>query len=156
MLIAHTPSTVLQNKDKYIFVQARSSFHKSVCVPCLHSKGHAEGRSSQQQPPLQAAPALNLLPAATLGSNTGALPARLPALRPSNRSHSATAALNLLPLVRTASSDDSSTDTSLTGLDCCCMCDCENMTTSVRDEKIALVFETVFEEQASDEGEVAT
>ena len=34
------------------------------------------------------------------------------------------------------------------------MCDCENMTTSVRDEKIALVFETVFEEQASDEGEV--
>ena len=41
-------------------------------------------------------------------------------------------------------------------LDGCCMCDCENMTTSVRDEKIALVFETVFEEQASDEGEVAT
>ena len=34
------------------------------------------------------------------------------------------------------------------------MCDCENMTTSVRDEKIALVFETVFEEQAGDEGEV--
>ena len=34
------------------------------------------------------------------------------------------------------------------------MCDCENMTTSVRDEKIALVFETVFEEQTSDEGEV--
>merc|ERR1712051_538745 len=51
-------------------------------------------------------------------------------------------------------SDDSSTDTSLAGLDCCCMCDCENMTTSVRDEKIALVFETVFEEQASDDGEV--
>ena len=36
------------------------------------------------------------------------------------------------------------------------MCDCENMTTSVRDEKIALVFETVFEEQASDEGEVVS
>ena len=36
------------------------------------------------------------------------------------------------------------------------MCDCENMTTSVRDEKIALVFETVFDEQTSDEGEVAT
>ena len=36
------------------------------------------------------------------------------------------------------------------------MCDCENMTTSVRDEKIALVFETVFEEQASDEGEVTS
>ena len=34
------------------------------------------------------------------------------------------------------------------------MCDCENMTTSVRDEKIALVFETVFEEHAGDEGEV--
>ena len=34
------------------------------------------------------------------------------------------------------------------------MCDCENMTTSVRDEKIALVFETAFEEQASEEGEV--
>lgn len=34
------------------------------------------------------------------------------------------------------------------------MCDCENMTTSVRDEKIALVFETVFEEQTSEEGEV--
>ena len=30
------------------------------------------------------------------------------------------------------------------------------MTTSVRDEKIALVFETVFEEQASDEGEVVS
>ena len=54
-------------------------------------------------------------------------------------------------LVPTASSDD----VSLTGLDCCCMCDCENMTTSVRDEKIALVFETVFEEHAS-EGEVTT
>ena len=55
-------------------------------------------------------------------------------------------------LVPTASSDD----VSLTGLDCCCMCDCESMTTSVRDEKIALVFETVFEEQASEEGEVTT
>ena len=45
----------------------------------FHTKGHAEGRSSQQQPPLQAASALNLLPAVTLGSNTAALPARLPA-----------------------------------------------------------------------------
>ena len=34
------------------------------------------------------------------------------------------------------------------------MCDCENMTAAVRDEKIALVFESVFEEHANDEGEV--
>lgn len=34
------------------------------------------------------------------------------------------------------------------------MCDCENMTGAVRDDKIALVFETVFQDRADEDGEV--
>ena len=116
------------------------------------------GRATSKQPPLQAVPALNLLPAVTLGSNTAAVPPRLPVYHSLHRSRSATAALNALPLP--SQQPPAVTTARLTiqsePLDCCCMCDCENMTTSVRDEKIALVFETVFEEQASDEGEVAS
>ena len=116
------------------------------------------GRATSKQPPLQAVPALNLLPAVTLGSNTAAVPPRLPVYHSLHRSRSATAALNALPLP--SQQPPAVTTARLTiqsePLDCCCMCDCENMTTSVRDEKIALVFETVFEEQTSEEGEVAT
>ena len=63
-----------------------------------------------QPPPLQAALPLNLLPAATLGSSAAAAPSRLQLSPQLRRSHSARTALNVLPLVTAASSEDGATD----------------------------------------------